>query len=238
MPTVYLPPPRAPCGPTNQDLISFSLPSIHCDEVPTAACTRTRPQDHQTLKGTPMNADRTTLGGHGDDAGRVRAVIYARTARMDSLKSIESQCEETRKYAACHNLEVIGVYADIGKSGSSVEERDEMKRLLSDVATPGREFSVILIYDWSRWGRSLDVSDTYHEYLCRRAGVEICVCIEPPAADSYLIHQVARHTRRATGTRHRIGLPHKRDILRVPSRPRRHETERRRPWRRTFRGQI
>lgn len=185
-----------------------------------------------------MNAIGTSAGGHGDDTGRVRAVIYARTARADSTNSIESQCEEVRRYAASHNLEVIRVYADTGKSGSSIGERDEMKRLLADVSSPDRDFSVILIYDWSRWGRSLDAGDTYRQHLCRRAGVEIRVCSEPTAADSYLVHQMARRIRRATGTRQRTDFPRKRDNLRMPSAPTRKRIGGRRPWKRIFRGQI
>lgn len=185
-----------------------------------------------------MNAIGASAGGHGDHTGRVRAVIYARTARADSINSIESQCEEARKYAAIHNLEVIGVYADIGKSGSSINERDEMKRLLAEVASPDRDFAVILIYDWSRWGRSLDASDAYHQYLCRRAGVEIRVCIEPAPDDGYATFQMARYIRRAIGTRHKIGFSRRRTNLRVPSSPIRERNGGRRPWKRIFRGQM
>lgn len=185
-----------------------------------------------------MNADRTTSGGHGGDAGRVRAVIYARSARADCPNPIESQYKAVREYAACHGLEVIRAYSDIGKSGSIIDERDEMKRLLADVNSPDRDFSVILIYDWSRWGRSLDAGDACHQYLCRRAGVDIRVCIEPQANEGYSTHQMARYIRRATGTRHRNGLPRERDNLRIPSTPKRKQTGGRRPWKRIFRGQI
>ena len=185
-----------------------------------------------------MNAIGTSAGRHGDDAGRVRAVIYARAARVDSINSIESQCEEVRSYAAINNLDVIRVYADIGKSGSSIDGRDEMKRLLADVANPDRDFDVILIYDRSRWGRSLDASDAYHEYLCRRAGVEIRVCNEPPADDGCSIRQMAQRIRRVVAGYYRIRFPRKRDNLRVPSAPKRRRIGGRRPWKRIFRGQI
>jgi len=185
-----------------------------------------------------MNAIGTSAGGHGDGTGRVRAVIYARTARADSTNSIESQCEEVRRYAAIHNLEVIRAYSDIGKSGSSIDGREEMKRLLADVASPDRDFDVILIYDRSRWGRSLDASDAYREYLCRRAGVEIRVCIEPQADKGYSAYQNAPQTRRAIGTRQKTGFPRRRDSLRIPSAPTHKRIGGRRPWKRIFRGQI
>ena len=185
-----------------------------------------------------MNAIGTSVGRHGDDAGRVRAVIYARTARTDSTNSIGSQCAEVRRYAAIHNLEVIRVYADIGGSGSSIDGRDEMKRLLADVASPDRDFAVILMHDWSRWGRSLDASDAYHQYLCRRAGVEIRVCIEPAADDGCSTRQMAQHIRRAVAGYDRTRFPRKRDNLRVPSAPKRKRIGGRRPWKRIFQGQI
>lgn len=128
-----------------------------------------------------MNATKT--GVDNDNARRVRVVIYARTNRPDSVLSIQDQCKSVREYAALHDMEVVRVYEDAGKSGASLEGRDAMKRLLAEAASPNRDFDVILVYDWSRWGRFLDAAGTYYEHLCRRAGVELRACNEPPAHD-------------------------------------------------------
>jgi len=106
------------------------------------------------------------------------------------------------------------------------------------VNSPGHDFVAILVYDVSRWGRSLDVSDAYHQYLCRQAGVEIRVCIEPAADGGCSTRQMAQHIRRAVAGYDRTRFPRKRDDLRMPTAPKRKRIGGRRPWKRIFRGQI
>ena len=41
------------------------------------------------------------------------------------------------------------------------------------------DFSAVLVYDVSRWGRFQDVDESaYHEYVCRKAGVNVHYCAE------------------------------------------------------------
>lgn len=83
------------------------------------------------------------------------------------------------EYAQKHGLNIVGVYEDSGISGLTLRERPALMRLLLDVQKPKRRFDVVLVYDVSRWGRFQDVDESaYHEYLCRRAGVDVRYCAE------------------------------------------------------------
>lgn len=180
-----------------------------------------------------MNADRT--GVDNDNAKHVRVVIYARTNRPDSVLSIQDQCESVREYAALHDMKVVRVYEDAAKSGASLEGRDAMKRLLAEATSPDRDFDVILVYDWSRWGRFLDAG-TYYEHLCRRAGVELRACNEPPADDSHPAYPITQQIRRAIVASNKTRFPRKRSNPCMPPGLRRHKIRRRRLWKRQFRG--
>lgn len=182
-----------------------------------------------------MNATKTGVDSDGDSPRRVRVVIYARTNRPDSVLSIQDQCESVREYAVRHDMEVVRVYEDVGKSGSSLDGRDAMKRLLAEATSPDRDFDVILVYDWSRWGRFLDAG-TYYEHLCRRAGVELRACSEPPADDDHPACRMAQQIRRAVAASDKTRFPRKRSNPCMPPGMRRHNIERRRRWKRQFRG--
>ncbi len=178
-----------------------------------------------------MNADKT--GVDNDKAKRICVVIYARTNRPDSVLSIQDQCESVREYAVRHDMEVVRVYEDAGKSGASLEGRDAMKRLLAEATSPDRDFDVILVYNWSRWGRFLDAAGTYYEHLCRRAGVELRACNEPPADDGHPACRMAQQIRRAVAASDKTRFQRKRCM---PPGLRRHKIKRRRLWKRQFRG--
>jgi DNA invertase Pin-like site-specific DNA recombinase len=88
--------------------------------------------------------------------------------------STENQADVIARYAAEHGMEIVATYADAGKSGLTLAGRDELQRLLADVESGQADFSVVLVYDVSRWGRFLDADESaYHEYVCRRAGINV-----------------------------------------------------------------
>ena len=94
--------------------------------------------------------------------------------------STENQADAIRQYAARHDMEIVKTYADEGKSGLSIDGRDALKQLLEDVQKGRADFSVILVYDISRWGQLQDADEAAHnEYLCRRAGIDVRYCAEP-----------------------------------------------------------
>lgn len=81
-----------------------------------------------------------------------------------------------------------------GKSGLRLDGRDALKRLIDDVQTGKADFSTILVYDVSRWGRFQDADESaYYEYICRRAGIAVQYCAEQFENDgSPVIHHHQR----------------------------------------------
>jgi len=104
----------------------------------------------------------------------IRAAQYVRMSTDHQQYSTENQAEVIARYAAEHGMEIVATYADAGKSGLTLAGREELKRLLADVESGRADFSVVLVYDVSRWGRFLDTDESaYHEYVCRRAGINV-----------------------------------------------------------------
>ncbi len=112
--------------------------------------------------------------------------------------SVDNQCDVMREYASRHAMEIVRVYADEGKSGLRLSGRDSLKRLIADVSSPTRDFSAILVYDVSRWGRFQDVDESaYYEYACRRAGVDVHYCAEQFANDGSPVSTIVKGIKRA-----------------------------------------
>ena len=54
---------------------------------------------------------------------------------------------------------------------SPSQSREELQKLLAEAESGHADFSAVVVYDVSRWGRFQDVDQSaYHEYVCRRAG--------------------------------------------------------------------
>ena len=50
-------------------------------------------------------------------------------------------------------MQIVRTYDDAGKSGLTLKRRGGLRKLLFDVETGSADYSVILVYDISRWGR-------------------------------------------------------------------------------------
>lgn len=102
-----------------------------------------------------------------------RAAAYVRMSTEHQQYSTENQLDAINIYAQTHNLDVVKVYTDAGKSGLSLDGREALQRLLSDVECRKSDFTTVLVYDVSRWGRfqDPDVSASY-EVRCRQAASE------------------------------------------------------------------
>jgi DNA invertase Pin-like site-specific DNA recombinase len=112
--------------------------------------------------------------------------------------STENQADAIRKYAASRGMEVVRTYADSGKSGLKFEGRDALKQLIDDVQSGKPSFSVILVYDISRWGRFQDADESaYYEYICRRAGISVQYCAEQFDNDGSPISTIVKGVKRA-----------------------------------------
>ena len=93
--------------------------------------------------------------------------------------SIENQSAAIRRYASLHGMEIVHTYSDAGKSGVSLQNRQALQRLLRDAESGSAGFSVILVYDVSRWGRFQDTDESaYYEYRCKRAKIDVHYCAE------------------------------------------------------------
>lgn len=83
----------------------------------------------------------------------VRAAQDVRASTDHQQYSIENQSLAIANYATEHNMQVIQTYTDEGKSGLTLRKRQGSRQLLQDVENGKVQFSIILVYDVSRWGR-------------------------------------------------------------------------------------
>ena len=106
-----------------------------------------------------------------------RAALYVRASTEHQNYSTSHQESALREYAFAHDFNVVAVYQDEGRSGLTLDGRNGLLQLLRDIQTGQAEFSCILVYDVSRWGRFQDVDESaYYEYACRRAGISVALC--------------------------------------------------------------
>jgi len=89
------------------------------------------------------------------------------------------------------------MYADAGKSGLRINGRDGLQELIADVQALRADFTIVLVYDVSRWGRFQDTDEgAYYEYICRKAGIQVIYCAEPFANDGSAIASVLKGIKR------------------------------------------
>ncbi|MFG1283041.1 recombinase family protein, partial [Xanthobacter autotrophicus] len=93
--------------------------------------------------------------------------------------STTNQLDVIRDYANDRGLKILRVYEDSGRSGLRLDGREALQRLMADVKSGHADFTSILVYDVSRWGRFQDADEgAYHEHVCSRAGIRVHYCAE------------------------------------------------------------
>ena len=108
-----------------------------------------------------------------------RAAQYLRMSTEHQQYSILNQSAAIALYAAAHNFGIVRSFVDEGKSGTSIKGREGLQELLRVVESGTGDFTQILVYDISRWGRFPDSDEAAHyEFLCKRAGVAVHYCAE------------------------------------------------------------
>lgn len=128
----------------------------------------------------------------------IKAAQYLRMSTDMQRYSIENQSEVIGLYAASRGLTIIKSYEDGGRSGVNLNGRPALKSLLDDVISRRVDFTTILVYDVSRWGRFQDSDESAHyEYLCRRSGVMIEYCAELFENDGSITATVIKNIKRA-----------------------------------------
>jgi DNA invertase Pin-like site-specific DNA recombinase len=83
----------------------------------------------------------------------VRAAEYVRMSTDHQQYSTENQHDAIQRFADVRGITIVRTFADEGKSGVSIHGRDALQDLLRTVESGQADFSTILVYDVSRWGR-------------------------------------------------------------------------------------
>jgi DNA invertase Pin-like site-specific DNA recombinase len=112
--------------------------------------------------------------------------------------STENQRQVIRDYAGRRGMTIVRTYTDSGKSGLRIDGRDALKQLIQDVENGSADFSAIVVYDVSRWGRFQDADESaYYEYICRRAKIEVHYCAEQFENDGSPVSTIVKSVKRA-----------------------------------------
>ena len=93
------------------------------------------------------------------EAKRFRAAQYVRMSTDQQQYSTQNQADKIAEYAQQRNIDIVRTYADEGKSGLSIGGRASLQKLIADVETGVADFSIVLVYDVSRWGRFQDADE-------------------------------------------------------------------------------
>ncbi|TFW17549.1 recombinase family protein [Duganella callida] len=126
-----------------------------------------------------------------------KAAIYVRMSTRPQDHSIEHQCDRLYAYASERGIEIVKMYADAGKSGLRINNRDGLRELIADVQARTADFSAVLVYDVSRWGRFQDVDEGAHyEFVCREAGIQVLYCAEPFENDGSALASIVKSMKR------------------------------------------
>ncbi len=131
------------------------------------------------------------------DSPVIRAAAYVRMSTEHQQYSTSNQMDVIKEYAARRNMEIVTVYSDEGKSGLSIQGRASLAGMIADVENKRTNFSCILVYDVSRWGRFQDADESaYYEYLCKRAGIAVHYCAEQFENDGSNISSIFKSVKR------------------------------------------
>ncbi len=86
------------------------------------------------------------------DTKTFRAAQYVRMSTEHQQYSTSNQGDKIKEYADKRGIEIVRTYADDGKSGLSIGGRASLQKLLADVESGAADYTLILVYDVSRWG--------------------------------------------------------------------------------------
>ena len=133
-----------------------------------------------------------------EPAQSILAAEYVRMSTEHQKYSTENQSEVIQRYADQRGIRIVRTYADHGKSGLRVDGRDALRQLIADVRAGECTFTVILVYDVSRWGRFQDADESaYYEFICKEAGISVHYCAEQFENDGSLSATIIKSMKRA-----------------------------------------
>jgi len=132
------------------------------------------------------------------DAPKLLAAEYVRMSTEHQQYSTDNQAEAIRRYAEQRGYEIVKTYADEGKSGLNIGGRLALQQLLTDVEGGNCDFTVLIVYDVSRWGRFPDPDEAAsYELRCRQAGVQVHYCAEQFENDGSIGSSIIKTVKRA-----------------------------------------
>ncbi len=127
-----------------------------------------------------------------------RCAAYVRMSTEHQKYSTANQLDFIREDARRRGLEILKLYSDEGKSGLTFEKREALKAMIAEIEAGRADYSHILVYDVSRWGRYQDPDESAHyEYICRKAGVAVHYCAEPFENDGSPLSVLVKGIKRA-----------------------------------------
>jgi DNA invertase Pin-like site-specific DNA recombinase len=130
------------------------------------------------------------------DKQTIFAAQYLRMSTDMQEASLDNQAAAIEAYATERGMRVVRSYVDAGVSGL-LERRDGLQALIRDVEAREIDFSVVLVYDVSRWGRFQDIDAAAHyEYVCRKAGVSVVYCMDRFENDGTPLSSIVKSLKR------------------------------------------
>lgn len=128
----------------------------------------------------------------------LRAAQYVRMSTEHQQYSTNNQADKILEYAQRRNIEIVRTYADEGKSGLSLGGRASLQKLLAEVESDSADFSMVLVYDVSRWGRFQDADEAaYYEYKLKRKGILVAYVAEQFENDGSPVSTIVKGVKRA-----------------------------------------
>jgi DNA invertase Pin-like site-specific DNA recombinase len=111
--------------------------------------------------------------------------------------SIQNQAAVIAAYAHAHGLQLVRKYIDAGESGLRIKNRGGLQQLIADVTSGQADYSHVLVYDVSRWGRFQDTDESAHyEFVCKQAGVKVAYCAEQFDNDGSMLSSIVKNLKR------------------------------------------
>src|SRR5690348_7457603 len=88
-----------------------------------------------------------------------QAALYVRMSTEHQQYSTENQMDAIRRYAESRKMQIVRTYSDEARSGLNIEGRHGLRDLIAEVENGRADYTEILVYDVSRWGRFQDVDE-------------------------------------------------------------------------------
>lgn len=128
----------------------------------------------------------------------IRGAQYVRMSTEHQQYSTQNQSDKLLEYAVTHDIEIVRTYSDEGRSGLSIGGRSGLQQLIADVEFGNADFTVILVYDVSRWGRFQDADESaYWEYRLKQMHMRIIYVAEQFDNDGSPVSTIVKGVKRA-----------------------------------------